>query len=108
MKFYNPKKQQEFSKIDLEKAINYMFTSAQTLNINNSDYTFITNSKGYNELNRIFNQAANQVLSIHIPEDLYNNYSTYSSNSFSNTAYNHDVISNSTTNNINNNLNTIG
>ena len=107
MKFCNPKKQQKFSKIDLEKAINDMFASAQALNVNNSGYTFITNSEGYNELNRIFNQAANQVLSIHMPEDWYNNYSTYSSNSSSNTAYNHDVISNSTTNNINNNLNTI-
>ena len=106
MKFCNPKKQQKFSKIDLERAIYDMFTSAQT--VRNNGYTFITNAKGYNDLNRIFNQAAYQVLSIHMPDDWYNGYSTYSSNSSSNTAYNHDVISNSTTNNINNNLNTIG
>ena len=106
MKFCNPKKQQEFSNIDLEKAINDMFTSAQT--INNNGYTFITNHEGYNELNMIYNQAVNQAPSIHMIENWYNDYNTYSSNSSSNTAYNTDVISNSTTNNINNNLNTIG
>lgn len=108
MKFCNPKKQQEFSNIDLEKAINDMFISAQTLNVNNNGYTFITNPEGYNELNRIFNQAANQVFSMHMQENWYNGYNTHSLNSSSNTAYNNDVTSNSTTNNINNNLNTIG
>ena len=100
MKFCNPKKQQEFSKIDLEKAINDMFT------IRNNGYTFITNAEGYNDL--IALNYDNQNLSINMPENWYNEYNTHSLNSSSNTAYNNDVISNSTTNNINNNLNTIG
>ena len=73
MKFYNPKKQQEFSKIDLERAINEMFTSAQ--DIRNNGYTFITNAEGYNDLNRVFNYA-NQNLSINMPENWYNGYTT--------------------------------
>ena len=103
MKFCNPKKQQEFSKIDLEKAINDMFTSAQA--IRNNGYTFITNAEGYNDL--IALNYDNQNLSINMPENWYNGYNTHSLNSSSNTAYNNDVISNSTTNNINNNLNTM-
>ena len=104
MKFCNPKKQQEFSKIDLEKAINDMFTSAHA--ISNNGYTFITNAEGYNDL--IALNYDNQNLSINMPENWYNGYNTHSLNSSSNTVYNNDVISNSTTNNINNNLNTIG
>lgn len=104
MKFCNPKKQQKFSKIDLERAIYDMFTSAQT--VRNNGYTFITNAEGYNDLMAL--NYDNQNLSINMPENWYNGYNTHSLNSSSNTAYNHDVISNSTTNNINNNLNTIG
>lgn len=113
MKFYNPKKQQKFSKIDLEKAINDMFTSAQA--IHNNGYTFITNAEGYHDLNGTLNYA-NQNISINMPDDWYNWYTTinnvndnntYSSDSFYNSDYSNNTVNSETTNDINN-LNTIG